>query len=92
MNDDQRKRDEQQYASGSRMAWLIMLGQCLRHLGIDDPEAGKARWAAERMEAVQTLRKACERHGDNEWSDDLHLADVIDKHLLRHIDASAESP
>jgi hypothetical protein len=26
-----------------------------------------------------------DRHGDNDWPDDLHLADVIDKHLARHL-------
>jgi predicted secreted protein len=40
----------------------------------------------EREEAINTLRDLCREHGDNDWSDDLHLADIIDKHLGRHLD------
>lgn len=31
------------------------------------------------------LRELCRDFGDGDWSDDLHLADVVDKHLGRHL-------
>ena len=73
--------DETSYTMGSKVAWLIMLRECLENLGIDDPEVGKARWVIERQEAVLALREICAEFGDNDWLDDLHLADVINKHL-----------
>lgn len=36
------------------------------------------------------LRIECEDLGDNEWSDSLHLADVIEKHLARPARATIE--
>ena len=73
------------WLQGNRAAWRALLGQAIRELGIDDPEAGKARWILEREAAVEQLRQVCEDHGDNDWSNDLHLADVIEKHLARHL-------
>lgn len=35
----------------------------------------------ERVAVVRVLRKVCERFGDNDWEDELHLGDVIEKHL-----------
>ena len=75
--------DERSYVEGNRRAWLTVLGTCLRELGDDAPES--ARLTLERQEAVAQLRELCERFGDNDWPDDLHLADVIDKHLGRHL-------
>ncbi len=39
----------------------------------------------ERGAAVKMLRQLCADFGDNDWPDDLHLADVIDKHLGDHL-------
>lgn len=36
-------------------------------------------------EAREALRIVCAEFGDNDWSDDLSLADVIEKHLARHL-------
>ena len=47
---------------------------------------GKANWFLERHEVLEMLRQVCEEHGDNDWPDDLHLADVIEKHLWRHLE------
>lgn len=80
------EKQEQVYIRGSRAAWLSMLQTCLRELGIDDPEAGKVRWVLEREATVAALRGVCENHGNNDWSDNLHLADVIEKHLERHLE------
>jgi len=32
------------------------------------------------------LRMVCDDHGDNDWSNELHLADVVEKHLANHLD------
>jgi predicted secreted protein len=40
---------------------------------------------AERLAAVIALRELCAEHGDNDWPDNLHLADVIEKHLAKHL-------
>lgn len=73
------------YTEGSRMAWRQMLAECVRQLGYDDPEATKVNWIAEREAAIAALRSACEEFGDNDWTEQLHLADVIEKHLTRHL-------
>jgi hypothetical protein len=78
--------DEGSYVRGSRAAWLAMLELCLHQLGIDDPEAGKVRWVSERARAILALRAICDNHGDNDWPDDLHLADAIEKHLGDHLE------
>ena len=46
----------------------------------------------EREVAVAALRELCGEYGDNDWADDLHLADVIEKHLRRHLDAKQAAP
>ena len=79
--------NETDYISGSRAAWLSMLHTCLRELGVDDPVAGQARWVSEREQTVAMLRQVCERYGDNDWPDTLHLADVVDKHLGKYLAA-----
>ena len=44
--------------------------------------------AQERKETVQMLRNICGEYGDNDWTDDLHLADVLRRHLFNYIDES----
>lgn len=78
--------NEPDYERGSRMAWSLMLQQCLQHLGYKSDEGSRIAWIVEREELVRALREICERHGDNDWPDNLHLADVIEKHLGRHLD------
>jgi hypothetical protein len=76
---------EADYELGNRAAWLAMLAECLRHLGVDDVEAGKARWVKEREETIAQLRILCDVVGDNNWTESLYLADVVEKHLARHL-------
>lgn len=78
-------KEEAAYVQGERAAWVSVLYLCLRHLGYDHAEAAKAKWIVEREEIVAVLRGVCRRHGDNEWPDTLHLGDVIEKHLERHL-------
>ena len=76
---------ERAYIQGQRSAWQRILSTACGNLGIDDPEAAHALWIDERLAAVAALREICEEHGDNDWPDNLHLADVIEKHLGRHL-------
>lgn len=44
----------------------------------------------ERPYVIAMLRTICETWGDNDWPDDLHISDIIEKHLLRYINEEAE--
>jgi hypothetical protein len=79
--------EESAYIEGSRRAFIDMLQLCLQHLGVHDPVAGQHRWILERQEAISTLRQMCADYGDNDWPDDLHLADVLEKHLARYLES-----
>jgi hypothetical protein len=82
----ERKMDEVAYGQGSRSAWRIMLSECLRQLGYKSSDAEKTKWIIEREEAIAALRRICAAHGDNDWPETLNLADILDKHLDRHLD------
>jgi len=81
---------EQDYIRGSRSAYRFMMLHCMRELDVETDaeklEQKVAQLAAEREEAIGVLRDICRDCGDNDWSDDLHLADIIEKHLGRHLD------
>jgi hypothetical protein len=63
-----------------------MLQRCLSELGYEDTEATRAKWILEREATVAALRSVCGAYGDNDWTEQLHLADVVEKHLGRHLD------
>jgi hypothetical protein len=77
--------EEQAWIRGHRAALTSILSDCLTGLGYQDTEATRAKWIIEREQTIAKLREVCGDHGDNEWSEELHLADVIDKHLARHL-------
>lgn len=72
---------ERDYEQGSRAAWTYLLGECLRQLGYETRAVKRVAWIAEREAAIAALRGVCGRFGDNDWTNDLHLADIIEKHL-----------
>ena len=79
---------ERGYITGTRAARQYMIRQLLRELDPeckDEPEVKLARLVVEREETIQHLRSLCADFGDNDWPNDLHLADVIDKHLGVHL-------
>jgi predicted secreted protein len=89
-HDKQAERDEQQWSLGNQAAYRTMLATFLREMGCDVETQDSAvrtaaRLTAERIDAIAALRRICEQHGDNDWDDDLYLADVIEKHLHRHL-------
>lgn len=61
-----------------------LLGMALRELHSED--ITREQMIAERADAISTLRRVCGTYGDNDWPDDLHLSDIIDKHLADHLD------
>lgn len=79
--------DDASYLRGARAVWRNLLRQALNELGYTAPENTAHRWVTEREEAIAKLRGLCAEHGDNDWDEHLHLADIIDKHLGRHLDA-----
>lgn len=79
MNDN----EDRAYQDGNRAAWREMLALCLHSLGYE--ATTEARVVAEREAALVVLRDLCEQHGDNEWDNELHLADIIEKHLGKYL-------
>lgn len=83
---------EQGYFEGQRSAWRALLGTCIRELGYsDDVEAAKLAWITEREATIAQLRMACNTFGDNDWDNQLHLADIIEKHLVRHLESEGST-
>jgi hypothetical protein len=79
------EKEETAYMQGGRAAWTSMLHECIKHLGYDGEDVNKTAWVVEREAAIAALRGLCRDHGDNDWDEDLHLADIIDKHLRKHL-------
>jgi hypothetical protein len=78
--------NEASYIKGQRQTWSSLLAQCIRELGYElGTETELAKLIVEREEAVSQLRRICEDHGDNDWDETLHMADIVDKHLGKHL-------
>ena len=82
--------EEESYARGHRAAFRYMLSMLLREFDINTADEDKlkvslANMIAERQQAIAGLRELCEDFGDNEWEDNLHLADIIEKHLASYL-------
>lgn len=71
-----------------KAAYRQILRTCMEGLS-DDPEAVGTRWVQERTDIITVLRDLCKEHGDNNWPDDMHLGDVISKHLVPYLSESA---
>jgi hypothetical protein len=78
--------EEKAHEAGRRSGLVHVLMTCARELGHGDPLLKAAAFIAEREAVVVALRRICAEHGDNDWDDDLHLADVIEKHLGCYLD------
>lgn len=79
------EKQEQLWLEGERAANVGILRFALKALGYESPESEHTKWILEREAAIAQLRMVCREHGDNDWPDTLHLADIIDKHLRRHL-------
>lgn len=74
---------ERDWIIGYRAAWARIYAEAVKEM--PKSKLPKARLLKERAEAVAVLRRLCAKHGDNDWPDDLHLGDIIDKHLGRYL-------
>lgn len=83
----QTSEKEAGFFEGHTAAYRKMLRECLSNLDYDETKL--ARVVLEREEALVVLRRLCMEFGDMEWDENLHLADIIDKHLGRHLDAGS---
>ena len=45
----------------------------------------EAQYQHERRETVMALRSLCADFGDLDWTEDLHMADVLSKHLAPYL-------
>lgn len=77
--------DEQSYVQGERAIYKLLLQECLSGLNPSDLDWKRAELILEREEAIIQLRNLCREFGDNDWDENLRLADVIEKHLGRHL-------
>lgn len=79
---DQEERDAL-VEEGRRAAHADMLRVNLRELGYANVPDGSL--IDEREGVVTLLRGLCAEFGDNDWSPELHLRDVIEKHLMNYV-------
>lgn len=73
---------EAAYLRGERYAGRRLLSLAIDMLG---PDGTAESWRAERADLVSFLRRMCADHGDNDWSNDLHVVDVLEKHLFNYL-------
>ncbi len=81
------EEQEKLYMEAQSHALKEIISHCqnkLRSFGVELKT--KDEFDQERIETIALLRMHCDEYGDNDWDDDLHLSDVIDKHLVRHIE------
>lgn len=88
------ERDEGNYIRGNRAAYWRILLHVLGELRERETDTDVEKLQRElghaeaHLEAVRMkLRDACDHYGDNDWPDELHLADALEKHLMRHIES-----
>lgn len=76
-------KEEKAYEMGSQAAWRQLLSTAVANLPGDmgAPERMLAARTAELHDVRVQLRALCAEFGDNDWPDELHLGDVIEKHL-----------
>ena len=75
--------DEQSWEDGNRAGYATILHYCVRELGYKG--ISRENLIKEREQAVASLRLLCEEFGDNDWPANLHLRDIIDKHLGKYL-------
>jgi hypothetical protein len=87
------EKEEKIFRAGYLAHALKNLNDALRDVDIylpeghiENPNALIAQLTSERLGAIQALRKTCEYFGDNDWEPNLHLADIIEKHLYRYLE------
>lgn len=80
---DKQEHDEWSYADGSRAVYHELLRLALAGLGYENVDREQALLLLDQTRTA--LRNVCAEFGDTDYPDDLHPADVIEKHLARHL-------
>lgn len=83
------ENEERAYVDGMTSVYRELLGVALRGLH-REPMPETLESAQKRIAQLEThltdvrgtLRRLCADYGDNDWDDDLHLSDVLEKHLV----------
>lgn len=83
---------DDKWLAGYKAARRRMIEESARWLDDDDPLKQASDWIAERADVIVKLRELCAAFGDNDWPDELHLGDVLEKHLFPHLDWPEEEP
>lgn len=82
---------ERGYIEGRRRTPINSLNSAmkeLREFGMDPPDY--ADLLKERHEAISVLRRIYNDYGADDWPPNLHLADIIERCLMRAVRASEE--
>jgi Mn-dependent DtxR family transcriptional regulator len=82
--------DADSFEAGRRIAWGLMLQQCVAELGEEGRE--RANWLIERQQAIAALLEVCKEYGDTGWDESLNLAYVIENHLGRRLREHSKPP
>jgi len=72
---------ERGYVAGQQSLAIEIIDRCRMSAGVFFPDD----YSSERAQTVLSLRRVCAQFGDNDWPDDLHLVDIIEKHLERYL-------
>lgn len=79
------------YMAGRTRVYLNQFVEASRELGYENPSLWKAKkFIIEREETIVILRNLCEKYGDNDWGNNLHLGDIIEKHLEPYLEEKNE--
>ena len=80
------EKEEKLYIQGETEALKKMITHCQTKLQAFGVElSSDEKFSHERIEAIGLLRMLCDEMGDNDWEDDLHLSDIIQKHLVKDV-------
>lgn len=74
------EKEEASYILGSKAAWRRILHEAARELELDMAHA-----AVELTDTREQLRQVFEAFDIEGWSDDLYLADLVEKALYRFL-------
>ena len=70
------------YIEGETNALKEIIVNCqhkLRGLGVELKTS--EQFSPERVDIIKTLRSLCDEHGNNDWDENLHISDILNKHL-----------
>lgn len=77
---------ERDWMRGNKYAWMAIVSQALREIGQRNDTMKKAALILERQQTVNALRDLSAVLGCDDWPDDLHLADVVNKYIIPAVD------